>query len=62
MTISMVLRRDDLLDSEKNLSKDMINLSCFNVPRMFIQLAHDIHFHDDDGSVKVLKLKDEIVC
>ena len=55
MTITIVLERDDMFISKKNVSKDEIDLSCFDIPRMFINLAHTIHFVDNDQSIIVLK-------
>ena len=55
MTITIVLERDDMVISKKNVSKDEIDFSCFNISHMFIERAHTIHFVDDDQSIIVLK-------
>lgn len=59
MTITIVLKREDMYDSKKYTSKDEIDISCFDISRFLVERAHTIDFIDDDGQRLILKNREK---
>lgn len=60
MTITIVLKREDMYDSKKHTPKDEIDIfSCFDISRFLVERAHTIDFIDDDGQRLILKNREQ---